>query len=248
MTTRKILTAAAAMFSTMLCATSASATIFGFDYQADGVWNAYNDDNSTYGMKFTDDGSKDGFWLVVSDGPNPKSHVNEYAILYGDRANNRITAYTYDGTNGPNSYETGTFLGTYENAFTDAGFDPRFNSNLTMFTLDVAGINSAFTNPEWDGIQLGEQAGIWFHQSAGSNFEYGADGSLLDYTFADQMWLDVAYDPNGFQVDCSISAAAPYCGDRTPLTPPGGGGSVPAPGGLALLMAGLIGLRLRKRA
>ncbi len=36
-----------------------------------------------------------GFWLVLNDGPNPKStDVNELAILYADLSANKLLAYT----------------------------------------------------------------------------------------------------------------------------------------------------------
>jgi hypothetical protein len=48
----------------------------------------------------------DAFWLVVTDFENPKADANEYAILYGDVAGNKISAYDYSGLNNANSYIT----------------------------------------------------------------------------------------------------------------------------------------------
>lgn len=256
----RLLPAIAAFATAVAFATGASATVFNKDYHDVGVWNAYDSENEVYAMKYRSDLGKDGFWLVVSDGPNPKGDGTDYAILYGDIDANKITAYTYNGANNSNSYETGTYLGTFEGAFQDGGIDPRYGYELTMFNLDVSGINSAFGG-DWSGVTMGEQVGIWFHQSAGSSFEYGADGELLAYSYTDQMWLDRAFDDVGRirqSPDCSAGETAPVlylnsC-DPTRLTPPGGssgGGSVPAPGGLAVIlfgMAGIAGLRRRKRA
>jgi len=231
---------AAAILSTALTATSAFSDVIIADYNSDGVWTGYNTDTSTYGVKFRDDGDKDGFWLVVSDGGNPKTHENELAILYGDRAANRITAYAYDGQNNANSYQNGTLLGTYDNVFAEAGQHPTLGYDLTMFTLDVSEINNAFTNEGWDGIQIGEQAGIWFHQSAGSDFQYDDFGSIVNYSYTDQMYLDQAFDTT-YTLDCTARPDAPACGAVTSISQPGGGGggSVPAPGGLALILVGL---------
>lgn len=240
--------AAAATFSA-----AASATVFFKDYHDAGVWNAYDDQNEVYAMKYRSDQGKDGFWLVVSDGDNPKGNGTDYAILYGDRAENRITAYTYTGANNSDSYETGTYLGTYDGVFQDGGIDRKRGYELTMFSLDVGAINDAFGG-DWKGVVLGAETGIWFHESAGSNFSYDADGKITDYTFASQMYLDrgrMAADGSVASPDCVTNFDQPRsyldsCGSATPTTP--GGGSVPAPGGLALVLFGLAGLaRLGRR-
>ncbi len=220
-------------------AAPASATVFTKDYHGPGVWNSYDDQNQTYTMKFKDDGSKDGFWLVVSPGANPKQHMDEYAILYGDRAANRITAYTYDGQNSAGSFRTGDYLATYENAFSTAG-------GMTMFALDVSGINDAYDSAAWAGVGFGDQQGIWFHQSNGSNFAYDANGGITDYTYGGQMWVDNAFQ-NTQRRECTAATAHRYyCQDGDTPTRTGGG-SVPAPGGLALVLLGLAGFGMRRR-
>jgi len=246
-----------ATLTSMMCAftiNSASATLFTVDYHDSGVWATYNEATSTFGMKFQALDGKDGFWLVVTDGDNPKGDGSSNAILYGDIANNRITAYTYNGQNTSGSYSDGTLLGTYEGAFSSAGPSPiDGQEDLTMFTLDVSGINNA----NFDGVQIGEEAGIWFHQSSGSEFTYGDDGSIVDYVFDNQMWLNRGNDATQVfgNFDCNDPAQAAgypqYCfGTQLAAAsiPNGGssstsgGGSVPAPGGLALILVGLAGL------
>ena len=127
-----------------------------------------------------------------------------------------------------------------------------------MFSLDVSEINNALGD-DFDGVKIGEEAGIWFHQSAGSDFEYGDDGSITNYAFDNQMFLDRGNDltrdleaincaeggrttRNGLDL-CSFTQIAD--GSVTSSSGAGtssGGGSVPAPGGLALILVGLAGL------
>ncbi len=260
-TSKKIFAAATAFAATITFSAVASATVFSVDYEG-GIWNHYDDEKQAYGMKFRSDLGKDGFWLVLTDGDNPKGDGTSNAILYGDIENNRITAYTYDGQNNSKSYENGTFLGTYENAFSSAGTHVS-GYELTMFSLDVSEINSAFGG-DWKGVSIGEEAGIWFHQSAGSNFEYGEDGSIVDYAFNSQMYLDDGNTTTRVRdaLDCAGDPRFPTCtstslsggfvgsssgGTSTGGTTTSGGGSVPAPGGLALIFAGLAGAGLIRR-
>jgi len=244
--------AAAASFSV-----TANASVYSIDYHDAGVWNAYDSQNQTYAMKFRNDQNKDGFWLVVTDGDNPKGDGSSNAILYGDLTNNRITAYTYNGENTSSSFTDGTLLGTYEGVFSAGGVDPTTGFDTTMFSLDVSDINNAL-GAEFDGVQIGEEAGIWFHQSTGSEFTYGDDGSIVDYAFDNQMWLDAGNDATHFRgtVNCaagetsnpayldncgSTQLASGTLGSSSGSTT-SGGGSVPAPGGLALILVGLAGL------
>lgn len=250
-TSKKILAAAVAFTTAISFSAAASATVFVTDYHDAGVWNAYDTETETYAMKFRSDLGKDGFWLVVTDGDNPKGDGQSHAILYGDLNNNKITAYTYDGDNSSNSYETGVLLGTYENAFSSGGTHSRYGYDLTMFSLDVSGINGLLGDG-FDGVVLGEKSGIWFHQSAGSNFSYGEDGSIIDYGFDSQMWLDrgnVDYSFKRESPDCATNPAnaVDYVNScsSTQIADNSGAAAVPAPGGLALILIGLAGLGRR---
>ncbi len=261
--TNKLFAATILAAATSFSAT-ANASVFIKDYADEGLWNAYDAENQTYAARFRSDQGKDGFWLVVTDGQNPKGDGTSHAILYGDIENNRITAYTYNGENSSNSFNNGTLIGTYENAFTTGEIHPTFGYELTTFSLDVSEINNAF-GEDFDGVQLGEQNGIWFHQSAGSEFTYGEDGSIVDYVFEDQTYLDRGNDvtfhrdsaerdricrnqPNHYICRTATQlVSAGNIGAATPGSEASGGaasgaGSVPAPGGLALILVGLAGL------
>lgn len=260
----KAFAAATVFVSVMTFSSVASATIFQRDYNNQGVWSSYDDQNDVYALRFRSDLGKDGFYLVVTDGANPKGDEGRFAILYGDLESNRITAYTYEDGRRRESYTEGTFLGTFENAFSDAGPHRRHGYEQTQFNLDVSEINNALGG-DWKGVVQGEETGIWFHQTSGSDFTYGEDGTILDYQFTDQMFLDRGRDdsftrpsadcvdtfdnPNSHLQGCTptqlsaFNASAGISGGSS-----SGGGSVPAPGGLALVLVGLLGLnRMRRR-
>ena len=239
---------------------TANATVFVQDYHGPGFWNAYDAEKQTYSVNYRSDQGKDGFWLVVTDGDNPKGDGTSHAILYGDLENNRITAYTYNGENSSDSFTNGTLLGTYENAFSSGGTHATLGYELTKFNLDVSELNNAL-GPDFDGVQFGPEAGLWFHQSSGSEFTYGADGSIVDYVFEDQTYLDRGNDITRHRTAAQrdrrcVDTTVYYCGEATEFASAGnvggttsgggstapGGGSVPAPGGLALILVGLAGL------
>jgi hypothetical protein len=184
--------------------TVAAVTFMGFGAQAsDGGIYKYRDNNPTGGgignqmdffeMTFQEKGGKDlftlkydleiakgpnGFWLVVSDGPNPKNHLNEYAILYGDLRDKRVTAYVYSGKNNGDSFKkAGNFIGSFENVIS---VDDDFTS--ISLEMDVSSINAYVPNNgmvnEWDGLAFGKKVGIWFHPADFSNTYYNHDGSI----------------------------------------------------------------------
>ena len=131
----------------------------------------------------------DGFWLVVSDGPNPKGDVDEYAILYGDLNEARITAYVYSGQNNKNSYKnSGNFLESFENAIASSE-----DSGVTSVSISISTdhINNYFPgNANWDGLAFGNEIGIWFHPTANSMFSYGTYGHLESFSAHTNGWYD----------------------------------------------------------
>ncbi|MBZ0166886.1 MAG: PEP-CTERM sorting domain-containing protein, partial [Candidatus Omnitrophica bacterium] len=131
----------------------------------------------------------DGFWLVVSDGPNPKDNVDEYAILYADGINDKITSYVYDGQNNSNSYQTSSFIKAYSNelSVTVANGIKTFS-----FSLDVTDINNFLNTPDWDGAQFADMVGIWFHPfvTGGNGPTYDDQWHLTSLPIEAQGWYD----------------------------------------------------------
>ncbi|MEM7016577.1 MAG: PEP-CTERM sorting domain-containing protein [Pseudomonadota bacterium] len=138
----------------------------------------------------------DGFWLVVTDGPNPKQHDNEYAILYGDVDNNRLSVYEYNGQNSSNSWNTpGRLLATYDGAMNVSMMSGK---RTVDFSIDVSAVNNpghpnlspAVTPADWRGVQLGESLGVWFHPSVNTGVSYNADNEITGFNYSKQGWYD----------------------------------------------------------
>jgi hypothetical protein len=161
----------------------------GMSDQLESIESTYNTSSKqfTWDVAFNDSASGvDGFWLVVNNGPNPKSSdVNELAIMYGDMESGILTTYAYNGRNSSNSYlNPGTLLQT--DTFT-------VSSDGLSIDIDVSAINAwASPDKDYSGIQYDEKVGIWFHISKGSNFNYGQTGLLQQYGYASQGWYDSA--------------------------------------------------------
>lgn len=172
----------------------------------------------------------DGFWLVLSDGPNPKSHHNEYAIFYGDSYTGNLSAYVYSGANSSNSWNTpGEHIQTFGGAFES---DTSVAGEVTFsFSIDATSLNSyvpttAGTN-EWDGASYGESIGIWYHPLVFNDApEYNADGSLSSFSYGAFGWYDTAYEQTEVIPDVT---------------------DVPEPGALALAGLGLVGMVVGRR-
>lgn len=156
-----------------------------------------NSELLTWESTFTTVGDKaiDGGWLVISDGPNPKGDVNEYAIFYLDGVNERLTAYAYDGKNWNRSWQEQEFLGSWDDALTFETFtnDAGEQQSKLNFNLDVTSINEAnITNNSgdpWIGTQFEENLGIWFHAGHSTLAEYFDNGEIESFSTSAK-WYD----------------------------------------------------------
>ncbi|RMG06207.1 MAG: hypothetical protein D6728_19160 [Cyanobacteria bacterium J055] len=129
----------------------------------------------------------DGGWLVMSDGPNPKTHAKEFAIFYIDAVKNKLTAYAYNGENNSKSFKNNPFLGSWDNILNvvDDG-----NKRSIGFSVDVAGINSRTDiGSDWKGVKFDSNVGIWFHAAKNVNATYNANGSLKSFS-STAGWFD----------------------------------------------------------
>lgn len=131
--------------------------------------------------------ASDGFWLVLSDGPNPKYNRGEYAILYGDSNANRLTAYEYSGQNNGNSWQNpGNFLDSFGLSYSHSNGAGTFD-----FDIDVSGINGAPLGSDWNGAQFGSEIGIWFHPVLDADFTYNGD-RITQFSPSQEGWFDTS--------------------------------------------------------
>jgi hypothetical protein len=220
------------------------------------ITTEYDPDSKRFLFDFTAGNTVNGYWLVLSPGPNPKGYAGELAILYLDAnglgANStitpKLTVYGYNGQNGILSYMDGSQAAgvqTPDRIFSSLNPDTtgtimQLSANdtggLRRFTVELDATviqnhsplhNGGAMGVEWTGVGFGPQLGAWFHPSAGTTTSYGTNPSEPDFG-----WLK------------SFSYTGQAAFDTTNLTTQW----VPAPGAVALLgLAGIAGGRRRRR-
>lgn len=193
------------------------------------ITTSYSTTAEKFSWEYTVEDINDGFWLVISSGPNPKQALNdEYTIFYGDLTNNNsiLSAYQYNGANNSISYQNpGNLLQQWNNAMTTVSYNT--GEKTISFSVDVSSINNANIGPNWEGTQFGEKIGIWFHASKGSQFTYNNSGKITGYTYTGQGWHDSQNQTT----------------TEEPLDP----NEIPVPNALLLLGLGLLGMTYTRR-
>lgn len=142
----------------------------------------------------------DGYWLAMNNGPNPKGHSGELALLYFDASdpdNIIVTVYAYNGSNGFTSFRDGIrddgpngqpgdqAPDRIISSLTSPDFlqeasltiDPNNGYRTLHFRIDASPITSHHpfypdNNDPWFGIGFGELLGFWFHPLGEFNADY----------------------------------------------------------------------------
>lgn len=186
------------------------------------------------------DTQTDGFTLAINDGPNPKGHAGELALIYFDATTPTPTvlAYAYNGKNSNNSYQDGNgdvpgvqtpdmIMGASQRNMwvtsgqvVPLGAGQRFILEIQVATIQAHNPLYPSGNNDWTGIGFADKIGWWFHTYADLQATYANDG-LTGWSYAREGWSDKA----------NITTT-----------------EVPAPGAIALAgAAALVGTRRRRR-
>lgn len=214
----KIITNAIAASIVVAAAGSAGATIYEWDWQVgdpgaygtkntggtfESILSTFNTETNalTWDVTFSDQ-ITDGFTLALNNGPNPKGHAGELALLYVDITdipNPKMLAYAYNGKNSNNSY----FDGNGEVAGNQAPDDivdvedrggSGWIDHLTVvdsidgkrtisFAIDATVINNKTPDypgdTPWFGTGFDDKFGIWLHPYMDLETEYDPGNGLL---------------------------------------------------------------------
>ena len=138
--------------------------------------------------------------------------------MYTDLKFKKVSVYRYDTGLGVNSYKAGDLLETFKE---DGNNMVRDNH----FTINVGGVNSAFGG-DWEGVEMNDKGGIWFHSARDSRIQYDEHGHIVDLEIWNESWVDRA----NFDTD--------YIEGVTPVS---------APFGMLAIMTAFGLLRLRRR-
>jgi len=153
----------------------------------------------------------EGFTLAVNDGPNPKGHAGELALLFfdaSDKTDPRVTAYGYNGKNSASSFKDGDgntsgnqvpdriFGANTRSMFSDmSAIDTPDGKRILSFEMDATILRDhtpAYANPEggWYGIGFAEQLGLWMHPFRNFDATYDADGFISSFSKSGEGWFD----------------------------------------------------------
>lgn len=166
-----------------------------------------NTDVFTWDVTYSDGVAKNtnGYWLVVSDGPNPKNINSQLAIIYFDATNlaaPKVSVYRYNGANSSSSFQSpGDLLASTQGAgAADITASASQSGGTRSFSLsiDATAINARYAPgastvfPDWEGIEFGQQIGMWFHSIKNAGFQY--NGARITGLTGTAGWLDGSHE------------------------------------------------------
>ena len=178
------------------------------------VETTFNSGTNDFTFDLTIDPISEGFTLAINNGPNPKGHGGEMALIYFDASGAQpvISVYAYNGMNTQTSWEDGGLADGIQP--TDAILNSIANADLfsnISVTIDAAG-NKHFSfsmdadeimnhNPlygpdnEWSGVSFDDTIGMWLHPVRGLDTSYDNDGFLTQWSVEDQSYYDTSNQP-----------------------------------------------------
>jgi hypothetical protein len=153
----------------------------------------------------------DGYTLALNNGPNPKGHAGELALIYFDYSSGSVemNAFAYNGVNASNSWQDGNGNAAGNQAadlihgkndtswYTASVVDTADGKRRFNLSIDATTINNhvpLYPGPggpsEWYGIGFGESLGLWLHTYDSLSTNYFANGALGQWDSGAEGWFD----------------------------------------------------------
>ena len=164
----------------------------------------------TWSVTFSDQVTQ-GFTLAVNNGPNPKGHAGELALLYVDARNAgdvKLTAYAYNGLNTSTSWKDGNGAvsgnqtadivkntlqrSSWVNSASVTDHDGKRTIAFDIDTTDLENHTPMYPDAvdPWYGFAFAEKIGLWMHPYRTFNPSYGEGGELVGLSTAAEGWFD----------------------------------------------------------
>ena len=161
------------------------------------VTTSFNEATNELAFKMTIDNNSEGFTLAINDGPNPKGHGDELALLYFDNSGPEpvISAYTYDGENNLNSFQNEPLVSSLgpDSPFSNISVTTdEYGQSMFSFELDATSIQEFSDSDKWTGVSFQDSIGVWLHPVDGLETSYDSNGFLETWNFDSQSYFDVA--------------------------------------------------------
>ena len=191
------------------------------------VTTSYNEDTEELEFSLTVEDISEGFTVAINNGPNPKGHGGEMALIYFDASGVQpvVSVYAYNGLNTLTSWMDGSAAaGTQApdqilNSIADAGLfsnievidngDGTKTFNLAMDASTIQSHDPVYgPDGEWTGVSFQNEIGIWLHPVQGLDTSYDQDGFLTQWDIHGQGWYDTSHQPTEIKIikghDCAV--------------------------------------------